>query len=219
MYFSTGVSVKFINQLLLISLLLPSIGAGSVNASDIEFVEIKLPEEIVVQLPKGWETISSFVEEYMQFSINRAIDLSNGTFEKDDGVNILAAASLSDNTYASFILDVIYPPTVSQMEAELISNRDLKALEPIMENAFKEQLPYVGNKLIKYHGMKKCKISNYPAFVNKYLRTGPISPVEVEIYNIYKKGHEYRLTLSYRKTEKAKWKPVIDKIRTLVKIK
>jgi hypothetical protein len=211
--------VKFITQLLLISLLVSLIGVGPVNASDIEFVEIKLPEEIVVQLPKGWKPISAFVEEFTRLSINRAIDLSNGAIEKGDEVNILAAASFSDNTYASFRLDVIYPPTVSQMEAELISNRDLKAFEPIMENGFKETLPYVGNRLIKYHGMKKCKISNYPAFVNKYLRTGPISPVEVEIYNIYKKGHEYKLTLSYRKAEKAKWKPVIDKIRTLVKIK
>ena len=76
-----------------------------------------------------------------------------------------------------------------------------------------------GNKLIELFDTRIETVSNYPALVSEYRRTGPKGPVRVQIYQVATDNQELRINLSYRETEAAVWKPVITEIRKSITIR
>lgn len=177
------------------------------------FVPIKLPRGIELQIPKGWWLLGADYNRAMQTSVEAAMDLSGIGLPEGSETNLIAANSMPRSTYAAVRVDSTIPPSVVPSAFASITAADVRELQTDMRQNLQKLLPLQGNQLIEFFGSRIEKISGYPAIVTEYRRTGPKGPVFVQINQIFTASQEIRINLSYRESEVALWKPVVGKIR------
>lgn len=182
------------------------------------FVPVKLPRGIQLQVPKGWWLLGKDHNRLIETSAEAAMDLSGIWLPDSQSTNLIAANSMPRTTYAAVRVDSTTPPSVAPREVTAATSADLKELGDETRANFEKILPLQGNRLLQFIGVRKDRISGYPAIVTEYRRSGPKGPVVVQINQIYTESQEIRINLSYRESEAALWKPVVAKIRQSVTI-
>jgi hypothetical protein len=100
-----------------------------------------------------------------------------------------------------------------------ITATDIREMETEIRKTIQKMLPFQGNRLIEFIGVRIEKISDYPTIVTEYRRTGLKGPVFVQLNQIFTSSQEISINLSYRESELAFWKPVIGKIRQSIVIR
>ena len=187
--------------------------------SSSNFVPVKLPRGIEVQIPKGWWLLSADHNRVIQTSVEGTMDLSGLGLPDGHEANLIAANSMPRSTYAAVRVDSTTPPSFAPTEFASITTADVRELQTEMRQNLQKLLPLQGNQLIEFFGSRIEKISGYPAIVTEYRRTGPKGPVFVQINQIFTSNQEIRINLSYRESEVALWKPVVGKIRQSIVIR
>ena len=190
--------------------------AAADNSSN--FLSIKLPRGIALQIPKGWWLLGTDHDRIIQTSVEAAMDLSGIELLDGKETNLIAANSMPRTTYAAVRVDSTIPPSVAPSDFALISAADVRELQSDMQDILQKVLPLQGNQLIEFSGSRIEKISGHPAIVTEYQRTGPKGPVFVQINQIFTSSQEIRINLSYRESEVALWKAVVGKIRKSIVI-
>lgn len=196
-----------------LSLLAPPASQTVGAQSSSNFVPIKLPRGIDLQIPKGWWLIGADYNQAMQTSAEAAMDLSGIGLPGGKETNLIAANSMPRSTYAAVRVDSTVPPSVVPSAFASITAADVRELQTDMRQNLQKILPLQGNQLIEFFGSRIEKISGHYAIVTEYRRTGPKGPVFVQINQIFTASQEIRINLSYRESEVALWKPVVGKIR------
>lgn len=194
---------------------LSSAVAGNVS----NFVPVKLPRGIELQIPKGWWVLGADYNRLIQTSAEAVMDLSGIGLQDGQETNLIAANSMPRTTYAAVRVDSTIPPSVAPSELASISAADVREIQTEMRSNLQKFLPLQGNQLIEFLGSRIEKISGHPAIVTEYRRTGPKGPVFVQINQIFTSSQEIRVNLSYRESEVALWKPVVGKIRQSIVIR
>lgn len=184
-----------------------------------QFLPVTLPRGIELQIPKGWWLLSADHNRVIQTSAEAAMDLSGIGLPDGQETNLIAANSMPRSTYAAVRVDSIIPPSVAPSEFTSITTADVRELQIEVRQNIQKLLPLQGSQLIEFFGSRIEKISGHPAIVTEYRRTGPKGPVFVQINQIFTPSQEVRISLSYRESEVALWKPVIGKIRQSIVIR
>lgn len=187
--------------------------------SSSNFAPVKLPRGIELQVPKGWWLLGADHNRAIQTSVEAAMDLSGIGLPEGNESNLIAANSMPRTTYAAVRVDSTIPPSVALSEFASITATDVRELQTEMRQNLQKLLPLQGGQLIEFFGSRIEKISGHPAIVTEYRRTGPKGPVFVQINQIFTSSQEIRINLSYRESEVALWKPVIDKIRQSIVVR
>lgn len=183
------------------------------------FVTIKLPRGIQLQIPKGWWLLGSDENRLIEKSVEAVLDLSGEGTPDGQNTNLIAANSMPKSTYASVRVNSRIPPSVTPSEFSSVTSKVLQELQAEMKRFIEKTLPFQGRKLIEFSGSRIEKLSGYPAIVTEYRRSGPKGPVSVQSNAIFTKRQEIHIILSYRESEAALWKPVVAKIRKSIVIK
>ncbi|MBI4850141.1 MAG: hypothetical protein HY808_16460 [Nitrospirae bacterium] len=95
---------------------------------------------------------------------------------------------------------------------------DLKDIENAMRMNVEKALPLQGVQLLQFYRVRKDRISGYPVIVTEYRRSGPKGPVIVQVNQIFTESQTIGVNLSYRESETALWKPVIEQIRQSITV-
>ena len=148
----------------------------------------------------------------IQTTVEAMMDLSGLGLPDEQETNLIAANSMPRSTYASVRVDSTIPPSVSPAEFASITPAEVRDLQSEMKQYFQNLLPLQGYELIEFVGTPTQKISGYPALVTEYRRSGREGPVLVQINEIFTSSQGIRITLAYRQSETALWKPVIGEI-------
>jgi hypothetical protein len=184
-----------------------------------QFSLVTLPRGIELQIPKGWWRLSADYNRAIQTSAEAAMELSGIGLVDGQETNLISANSMPRSTYAAVRVDSTIPPSVSPSEFESITTADVRELQTEMLRNLQKILPLQGLQLIEFLGSRIEKISDYPTIVTEYRRTGPKGSVFVHVNQIFTPSQEVRISLSYRESEVALWKPVIGKIQQSIVIR
>lgn len=195
------------------------LSSEAVADNNSNFVPVKLPRGIELQIPKGWWLLGADDNRVIQTSVEAAMDLSGIGLPDGLETNLIAANSMPRSTYASVRVDSTIPPSVTPPEFSSITPAEFRELQTEMRQNLQKLLPLQGNQLIEFNGTRIEKISGHPAIVTEFRRTGPKGPVFVQITQIFTPSQEIRINLSYRESEVALWKPVVGKIRQSVVVR
>ncbi|MBC7162122.1 MAG: hypothetical protein H5U26_08445 [Immundisolibacter sp.] len=183
------------------------------------FVQVTLPRGIELKIPKGWWLLSADLNQAIQDSADVIIGLSGEGPPDGQETNLIAANSMPRSTYAAVRVSSTIPPSVAPSEFASITTADIRDLQSEMRQNFQKLLPLQGNLLIEFLGTRIETISGHPAVVTEYRRTSPEGPVFVQINQVFTFSQEIRISLSYRESEVALWKPVVEKIRRSIVIR
>jgi hypothetical protein len=184
-----------------------------------QFSLVTLPRGIELQIPKGWWLLSADYNRAIQTSVEAAMDLSGIGLPDGQETNLISANSMPRTTYAAVRVDSTIPPSVLPSAFESITSADVRELQTEIRQNLQKLLPLQGLQLLEFLGSRIEKISNYPAIVTEYRRTGPKGPVFVQINKIFTPEQEVGINLSYRESEVALWKPVVMKIQQSIVIR
>jgi hypothetical protein len=176
------------------------------------FVTVKLPRGVELQLPKGWWMLTAELNQLIDMSAEAAMDLSGINAPEGTEVNLIAANSMPRTTYAAVRVDSTTPVSGPPSEIANLTSADIKAFESEMRSNLQKLLPQQGNQLMEFFGVHQAAISGHPTLITEYRRSGPKGPVMVSIIQIFSPSQDLRINLSYREAEQAIWKPVIRKI-------
>ena len=184
----------------------PHIAAAS------NFVAVKLPRGVELQLPKGWWLLTAAHNQLIDMSAEAAMNLSGIGAAEGADVNLIAANSMPRTTYAAVRVDSITPVSASPSEISNLTSAAMQAFQTEIHSNLQKLMPQQGNQLITFFGVRRVTISGYPTLITEYRRSGPKGPVIVSIVQIFTPSQDLRINLSYRESEQAIWKPVIGKI-------
>jgi hypothetical protein len=193
--------------------------SSAVADSNSNFAPVKLPRGIELQIPKSWWLLGADHIRAIQTTVEATLDLSGIGLPDGQETNLILAKSMPSSTYAMVKVDSTIPPSFTPSEFASITAADIRELQTRMHQGLQKALPLQGNQLIEFFGSRIEKISGHPAFVTEIRRTGPKGPVFVQVNQIFTSSQEIRITLAYRESEVALWKPVVGKIRQSIVIR
>lgn len=193
-----------------------SISSSATAESDSNFIHVRLPRGIELQIPKDWQLQGADYKKEVLTTAKSAIEQTG--IEKSDGqlTNFVLANPDSKSTYAEIRVDSIIPPSIAPSMFSSITAADLRELQTAMRQTLTKLLTHMGSQMIDYHGVRLEKTSGYHTLVTEYRRAGPQGPVVVQVNQIFTPAQCVIITLSYRESEKALWKTVIEKVRQSV---
>jgi len=183
------------------------------TSAESNFVLVKLPRGVHLQIPKGWWLLGKDYNQLLQSTAEAVLDLSGIGLPDGQKTNLIAANSMPRTTYAAVRVDSNIPAFLSPREIQTATAADLKDIGNELRGVLEKMLPLQNNQLLQFYGVRKDSISGHPALVIEYRRSGPKGPVIVQINRVFTDSQEVNINLSYRESEAALWKPVVTKIR------
>ncbi len=193
-------------SLIILLIIVPHFAAAS------NFVEVKLPRGVKMQIPKGWWVLTAEHNQLIDTSAEAALDVSGiGAVEGSD-VNLISANSMPRTTYAAVRVDSSTPVYGSPSEISNLTPAELQAFKIDARRNLLKLLPTQGNRLLAFLNYRRVIISGHPTLITDYRRSGPKGPVIVSIVQIFTPNQNISINLSYRESEQAIWKPVIRKM-------
>jgi len=187
--------------------------------SSSNFVLVKLPRGIELQIPKSWELLGADLNRVLETSTEATMDLSGIGLPRGSRTNLLTATSIPRSTYAVVRVTSTIPPSVAPSQLLSISADDIRDLQTEMRQILEKGLSFEGIKLIKFFGSRIERISGHPAIVTEYRQTDPNGPLFVQINQIFTNSQEIGIGLSYRESEALLWKSVVGKIKKSIVVR
>jgi hypothetical protein len=192
---------------------LPSVGTTDSSS----FAKVKLDRGVFLELPKSWWLIGKDFNDVLQTSAHAMLDLSGIEKSKDMESVLIAANSMPKTTYASVRVTFSTPPIGTPSEVRMMTKDDLDEMEKGMKDAMAKMAGAGANKLLEFYGCSIAEIDGCPSIVSRYRRSGPHGDVSVTSHQVARIDGTLNITLSYRVSEGAIWKPVIERIEKSIK--
>jgi hypothetical protein len=198
-----------------ITMLLCFIGLG--QTKDSRFTKLSLPLGVSVEVPKNWWLLNGDYNSSIETAAEAAMNLAGFPLPDGKKVNLFRANSMPRTTYAAIAINAS-DSELSVAELAAASDADIAALtkdfKEVMQSVFAEQKL----KLLDYDPVRKVVINGHPALSITYRRSGPQGPVCVKQTRLVFGKKEIGLTLSYRESEAAIWKPIIGYIEKSLRV-
>lgn len=175
------------------------------------FMTVKLPRGVEIELPKDWRLFSDEQKKLIDTTTEAAMDLSGIELPKGIEVNLLSARAMPESMYAAAWVNSTTPIATLPLEVKNMSSAEIIDYGNEIKVGVSKLLPQIGYKLLQFNGIRRVTISGYPAFIMDYRRSGLKGPVMVSAIQIYTPSQEIYISLSYRESEKTIWKPVMEK--------
>lgn len=179
------------------------------------FVRVPLDRGILVDLPQSFRVLSMGERRFIK-AIGEAAAEKTNMPKNALGDNLVRANSTPATTYAAISLTSVTPSTVNYDEAKNMTQSEVTAdVEEELKANFVAMLGAVGQQVKSFYGVRVERFGPHPALVQEYERTAPNGQsVVVQVNSIFTPFQELRLTLSYRRSEAARWRPLLAKVRS-----
>ena len=178
------------------------------------FVPIRLPHGVQIELPRNWEALSK----------NQRITLDSTVQSRNESAGIFDASSdlnFGANYYdeagkTAAIMNVRYYPDldVSQAEARAAGAADIRELDTALRESMVKAGKINGFSVLVWNGTSKQVINGVTAFVTEYKRS-PLNNngnFKVRLVRVFNGGKSFTMTVSYRENQEYFLRPICDRI-------
>ena len=183
------------------------------------FVQIKLPKGVSIELPKNWVVISNDQRIILSTILKSKLDLA-GTDQK--GLRIPFAANYYKNEKPVGIINILYYPNLdlTQNNASQTGIQDTKELDSTLKKMILKGVKAAGSSVMSWEGTKKSTINEITVFVTEYHRkTLPDTGIfRVRLVRVFAGNRSFTLTVSYNEDEAFLLKPITDRIISSLKL-
>lgn len=190
------------------------IGLLTVAIAANNFVPIRLPHGVHIELPRNWEALSK----------NQRITLDSTVQSRNERAGIFDASSdlnFGANYYdeagkTAAIMNVRYYPDmdVSQAEARAARAADIRELDAALRESMVKAGQINGFSVLAWSGTSKQVINGVTAFVTEYKRS-PLNNngnFKVRLVRVFNSGKSFTMTVSYRENQEYLLRPICDRI-------
>lgn len=178
------------------------------------FVPIKLPHGVQIELPRNWEALSR----------NQRITLDSSVQSRNERAGIFDASSdlnFGANYYdeagkTAAIMNIRYYPDLelSQADARAAGQTDIRELDSALRESMVKAGQINGFSVLSWNGTTKQVINGATAFVTEYKRS-PLKNngnFKVRLVRVFNGGKSFTLTISYREDQEYLLRPICDRI-------
>lgn len=178
------------------------------------FLPIRLPYDVQIELPRNWEVLS----KNQRITIDSAVQSRNeraGIFDASSELNF-AANYYDEAGKPAGILNVRYYPDldVSQAEARAAGPTDIHELDSAIRESMMKAGQITGFSVLEWNGTVKQVINGATAFVTEYRRSALKNngTFNVRLVRIFNGTKSFTLTVSYREDREYLLRPICDRI-------
>lgn len=207
-------NMKASTLLLLFFLILPVRSFSSDN-----FLTVKLPKEVSVQLPKNWRVIS----EHSTITLDSSVQSRLESIVKYNTTSDLKFASnyYDDANEVAAMFNIRYYPDadLTQQDAKNATRQDVNEFDADLRRQMTKALKAMNATVNEWRGTKAININNRIAFVTEYSR----SPAQgkngfcVRLVRFFQGPKSFTVTISYRLSDEQLLRPICDKIINSIK--
>ena len=190
------------------------IAAHSMASAFNNFVTIRLPKGVSIELPKNWVVLSGNQRITLDSAVKSGLDLSGIEYGSSE---FPFAANYYDDKGANLgIVNIRYYPQIAltQVDAEAASSQDVKELDATFkEDMLKSTKPF-GITVTSWIGTHKTSINGIIVFITDY-RTNSIKGTgefRARLVHVFSGDKSFTLTVSYHEKASFLLKPITDKI-------
>jgi len=198
----SGLLIAFVALLLL----------SSAHATD-NFVNIKLPKDVSIELPKNWLVISKDQRITLDTMVESGLDLAGIDQENSD---LPFAANYYKNGKTIGIINNRYYSNLdlTQNDARQATIQDIKELDAALKESMVKSMKAFGMSILSWEGTKKSTINGITAFITEYHRKAlkGTGAFRVRLVRVFAGNRSFTLTVSYSKDEAFFLKTITDRI-------
>jgi len=184
------------------------------------FVPVKLPHGVQVELPRNWKILSS----NQRITIDSRVQTSNervGIFDYSSDLNY-GANYYDDSGKTAGSMNIRYYPDsqISLAEARTAEQSDVRELDRALRESIVKASRANGLSVLAWNGTSKKVINGITVFVTKYKRS-PINNngnFKVRLVRVFDLNKSFTLTVSYREDQEYLLRPICDRIISSLRI-
>ena len=184
------------------------------------YVSIRLPKGVTVELPRNWEVLSNnqriTLDSWVQAN-NEANGVANASSE------LAFAANYYDeqkSTAGIFNIRYYRNLNVSQTDAMAAGAADIKELDAVLRQNVVPGIEMAGGRLLAWLGTTKLSINDTSAFITEYRRLSSQGRVfRVRLVRIFNGQKSFTITVSYREDQDFFLRTICDRIINSIRIK
>lgn len=190
----------------------------SAYATD-NFVKIKLPKGVSIELPKNWVVISKDQRITLDTMVESGLDLAGIDQENSD---LPFAANYYKNGKTIGIINNRYYSDLelTQYDAKQATSQDVKELDAALKEGMVKSMSAFGMSVLSWEGTKKITINGITAFVTEYHRKALKSTgaFRVRLVRVFAGKRSFTLTVSYSEDEAFFLKTITDRVISSLKL-
>jgi len=191
-----------------LSLFLSGIAYGATN-----FIIIKLPKSVAIDLPRNWVIISNNERTTLDTWVESTYDLKN--LPKVDS-NLPFAANYYTGGVTAGIVNARYyhDMEITQSDAELLTDSDVAYLDQEIKNNMIPSMERVGITVTSWEGTGKRTINGITTFVTEYHRKSIRGNgiFRVRLVRVLAGSRSFTLTVSYLESQQLFLRNITDRI-------
>ena len=190
----------------------------SAYATD-NFVKIKLPKGVAIELPKNWVVISKDQRITLDTMVESGLDLAGIDQENSD---LPFAANYYKNGKTIGIINNRYYSDLelTQYDAQQATSQDVKELDAALKESMVKSMSAFGMSVLSWEGTKKTTINGITAFVTEYHRKAlkGTGAFRVRLVRVFAGKRSFTLTVSYSENEAFFLKTITDRVISSLKL-
>lgn len=178
------------------------------------FVVVRLPRGVSIELPKNWVVLSSNQRITLDSYIESALDLSGTGQETSD---LPFAANLYDDRGRTIgIVNIRYYPMLelSQADARAATPAETQELDSVLRAQLIPEMANLNLNVTSWLGTTKADVGGATAFVTQYERAAKGVPghFRVRLVRVFAAERSFTLTTSYSDGSEIPLQPIIERI-------
>lgn len=184
------------------------------------FIPIRLPQGVQIELPRNWEALSK----------NQRITLDSSVQSRNENAGIFDATSdlnFGANCYdeagkTAAIMNIRYYSDLelSQSVARAAGQYDIHELDSALRESIIKAGQINGFSVLSWNGTNKQVINGTTSFITEYKRS-PLKNngnFKVRLVRVFNGSKSFTLTISYREDQEYLMQPICDRIISSLRI-
>lgn len=185
-------------------------------ARDTRYQRFPLKEGISVEAPSHWLVHTDSEKKNFAASAEGAARTAGIDFETNqDKSRLIAISALPIPSGAKIRINLIRPSPFSSAALRSANPQDLKDIEVEFRAAMEKGMASMGAKLLAVSEPRIEMVNDNPSLLLEYRRSDPrsLSPWTVKQYKIPVGNKLIEMTISYRESDAAIWKPILEYVK------
>lgn len=179
------------------------------------FVPIRLPHSLQIELPRNWEVLSKNQRITLDSTAQSRSELAGIIFDAASDFNF-GANYYDDAGKTAALMNVRYYPDldVSQADARAAGASDIRELDTELRELIVKGAQVSGFAVLVWNGTVKQVINGVTTFITEYKRSSLNNNgiTKVRLVRVFNGGKSFTMTVSYRENQEYLLRPICDRI-------
>jgi hypothetical protein len=190
-------------------------GYGPKASASKNFLPVKLPHGLQIELPKNWVVLSENQRITLDSAVQSREELAGEVFVASSDLNF-GANYYDDAGKTAAIINVRYYPNseISQADVRASGISDISELDSAIRDSIIDAGQINGFSVLAWNGTSKKTINGITAFVTEYQRSSMYTDgnFKVRLVRVFNKERSFTMTVSYREDQEHLLRPICDRI-------